>query len=107
MLIQIVHPKEEVIYDECQHLEDLYADGKVVGVYSTYYAEDQWVFRLMKTVYDSKVKVIDDLIIKTKGAVDWNEINQKIDDFFNDVKCIISYDESDTLSCAEIVLILM
>jgi hypothetical protein len=101
MLIPIVHPKEEVIYDECQHLIDLYTDGIVVGVYSTYYAEDQWVFRFMKTVYDSKVEVIDDLIIKTKGTVDWNEINQKIDDFFDDVKCIISYDEPNALSYDE------
>ena len=101
MLIPIAHPKEEVIYGECQHLKDLYADGKVVGVYSTYYAEDQWVFRLMKTVYDSKIEVIDDLIIKTKGTVDWNEINKKIDDFFNDVKCIISYDEPNFLSYDE------
>lgn len=101
MLIPIVHPKEEVVYEECQHLIDLYSDGKVVGVYSTYYAEGYWCFRLMKTVLNSKVEVIDDLHIKTEGAVDWTEINKKIDDFFNDVNCIITYDEPNTLSYDE------
>ena len=101
MLISIVHPKEEVIYEECQHLIDLYSDGKVVGVYSTYYAEGYWCFRLMKTVLNSKVEVIDDLHIKTEGAVNWNEIHKKCEEFFDGIKCIINYDEPNALSYDE------
>ena len=101
MLIPIVHPKEEVIYEECQHLKDLYSDGKVVGVYSTYYAEGYWCFGLMKTVLNSKIEVIDELHIKTEGAVDWTEISKKIDNYFTDVKCIIIYDDPNALSYNE------
>lgn len=101
MLISIVNPKEEVIYEECQHLKDLYSDGKVVGVYSTYFIEGKWVIHIMKTIMKNKVEVIDNMIIKTEGVVDWQDVDKRFDDYLNDVKCVIVYDEPNALSFAK------